>query len=199
MEPPSGDITAMLVQIRRGNRGAEAELVPLVYQELRRLAAHYMRSERSPHTLQATALVHEAYIRLVGDAGIEWQNRAHFFGVAAQVMRRILVDHARQRDAAKRGGPSVRKISLDHALVVADQDTWQILELDQALDRLAAWDHRQCRIVELRFFAGMSVEETAEALSVSPTTVKREWSLAKAWLYGELKRATDDHPAMGPD
>jgi RNA polymerase sigma factor (TIGR02999 family) len=199
MEPPSGDITAMLVQIRRGNRGAEAELVPLVYQELRRLAAHYMRSERSPHTLQATALVHEAYIRLVGDAGIEWQNRAHFFGVAAQVMRRILVDHARQRDAAKRGGPGVRKISLDHALVVADEATWQILELDQALDRLAAWDHRQCRIVELRFFAGMNVEETAEALSISPTTVKREWSLAKAWLYGELKRATDDNPAMGPD
>lgn len=183
----SRPITALLAQLRGGNKEAEAQLIPMVYNELHRLARHYMRGERGDHTLQTSALVNEAYMRLVGEHGIDWKNRAHFFGVSAQIMRRVLVDHARTRDAQKRGG-SVRKISLENAFVYTDEQSWQVIALHDALTKLASWDERQCRIVELRFFTGLSVEETAEALSLSPTTVKREFQLAKAWLYGELNQ-----------
>ena len=183
----SQPITALLAQLREGNKEAEAQLIPLVYQELHRLARHYMRGERGDHTLQTSALVNEAYMRLAGEHGIDWKNRAHFFGVSAQIMRRILVDHARTRDAQKRGG-SARKISLENAFVYNDEQSWQVVALHEALNKLAQWDERQCRIVELRFFTGLSVEETAEALGLSPTTVKREFQLARAWLYGELSQ-----------
>ncbi|MBZ5524070.1 MAG: sigma-70 family RNA polymerase sigma factor [Acidobacteriia bacterium] len=183
----SRPITALLAQLRDGSKEAEAQLIPMVYKELHRLARHYMRGERGDHTLQTSALVNEAYMRLVGEHGIDWKNRAHFFGVSAQIMRRILVDHARTRDAQKRGA-GARKISLENAFVYTDEQSWQVVALHEALNKLARWDERQCRIVELRFFTGLSVEETAEALSLSPTTVKREFQLAKAWLYGELNQ-----------
>lgn len=180
-------ITVLLGRLREGSKEAEAELIPLVYNELHRLARHYMRGERQGHTLQTSALVNEAYMRIIGDHNIDWKNRAHFFGVSAQIMRRILVDHARNRDAKKRGG-SMQKISLENAFVYSDEQSWQVVAVHEALNRLAEWDARQCRIVELRFFAGLSVDETAEVLTLSPTTVKREFQLAKAWLYGELSK-----------
>jgi len=189
-EDSSLPITALLGRLKEGNKEAEAELIPLVYKELHRLARHYMRGERPGHTLQTSALVNEAYLRLIGEHGIDWKNRAHFFGVSAQIMRRILVDHARSRDAKKRGGP-VRKISLENALVYSPEQSWQVVALHEALNRLAEWDPRQCRIVEFRFFGGLDVEETAEVLAISSTTVKREFQLAKAWLYGELSKSLD--------
>ncbi len=161
--------------------------MPLVYAELRSLARRYLRRERSDHTLQATALVHEAYLRLVDQRGVTWQNRAHFFGVAAQAMRRILVDHARRHHAAKRGGPAF-KISLDDVVVAAQERSDDVLALDDALTRLTALDPRQGQIVELRVFSGLTVEETAEALGISPATVKREWMSAKAWLTREVRQ-----------
>lgn len=188
--PPEQDgrITALLARLKDGNREAEAELVLLVYEELHRLAQRYMRGERPGHTLQTTALVHEAYLRLVNDRA-DWKNRAHFFGVSAHIMRQILVDHARVRDAKKRGGPA-QKITLENAFVYTPEQSWQVVALHEALNRLAEWDKRQCRIVELRFFAGLDVEETAEVMGISPTTVKREFQHAKAWLYGELSKTT---------
>jgi RNA polymerase sigma factor (TIGR02999 family) len=183
----SRPITALLAQLRGGNKQAEAQLIPMVYNELHRLARHYMRGERGDHTLQTSALVNEAYMRLAGEHGIDWKNRAHFFGVSAQIMRRILVDHARTRDAQKRGG-GARAITLENAFVYSDEQSWQVIALHDALNKLAEFDERQCRIVELRFFTGLSLEETAEALSLSPTTIKREFQLAKAWLYGELNQ-----------
>jgi RNA polymerase sigma-70 factor (ECF subfamily) len=183
----SRPITALLAQLRDGNKQAEAQLIPMVYNELHRLARHYMRGERGDHTLQTSALVNEAYMRLAGEHGIDWKNRAHFFGVSAQIMRRILVDHARTRDAQKRGG-GARAITLENAFVYSDEQSWQVIALHDALNKLAEFDERQCRIVELRFFTGLSLEETAEALSLSPTTIKREFQLAKAWLYGELNQ-----------
>jgi len=185
LDDQPGAITALLSQLREGNKQAEEKLIPLVYNELHRLARYYMRRERGDHTLQTSALVNEAYLRLVGEHGIDWKNRAHFFGVSAQIMRRILVDHARTRDAQKRGG-SARKISLENAFVYTDEQSWQVVALHEALTKLSEWDQRQARIVEMRFFGGLSVEETAEALALSPTTVKREFQHAKAWLYGEL-------------
>lgn len=185
MELPSREITRLLTQINKGDHEAEARLMALVYDELRRLAGRYMRREKPGHSMQATALVHEAYLRLVEQRN-DWQNRAHFFGVAAQMMRRILVDHARARIAAKRGGLG-QKISLDEALVFSEKPSAEILALDEALDRLAKWDPRQCRIVELMFFGGLTEEETAETVGVSSRTVKRDWSVAKAWLYKELR------------
>lgn len=182
-----GEITQLLAELKSGNREAEAKLVPLVYDELRRLAAHYMRQERRDHTLQATALVHEAYLRLVGQRDVNWQSRAHFFGVAAQLMRRILVDYARARQTDKRGA-GLQKASLEEALLFSDEQSGELLALDEALDRLAERDPRQSRIVELRFFAGLTVEETAEVLAISPKTVKRDWSVARAWLHGEISR-----------
>src|SRR5258707_11578948 len=181
----SRPITALLAELRGGNKQAEAQLIPMVYNELHRLARHYMRSERGDHTLQTSALVNEAYLRLVGEHGIDWKNRAHFFGVSAQIMRRILVDHARTRDAQKRGG-SARKISLENAFVYTDEQSWQVVALHEALTKLSEWDQRQARIVEMRFFGGLSVEENAEALKLSPPTVKSEFQHAKTWLYGEL-------------
>ena len=186
MQPATGEVTRLLMRLKQGDTSAESKLVPLVYEELRRLAKHFMRGERRNHTLQATALVHEAYIRLIGEERVDWQSRAHFFGLAGQAMRRILVDHARAKLAKKRGG-SRQKISLDDALLFTDDPSQQILDLNNALDRLAERDPRQCRIVELRFFAGLTEEEIAEALGIAVRTVKNDWRVAKAWLYQQLK------------
>lgn len=161
--------------------------MPLVYTELRRLAHHYLQRERSDHTLQSTALVHEAYARMIGQNLPEWQNRAHFFGVAAQLMRQVLVDYARNRQAAKRGG-SVCKLTLDNAESEAKHADVDVVALDDALQTLAKIDPQQSRVVELRFFAGLSIEDTSEVLGVSPSTVKRDWNTARVWLYRELDR-----------
>lgn len=197
MTPQSEGITRLLQRMGKGDREAESRLVPLVYGELRRLARHYMRNERVSHTLQATALVHEAYLRLVDERQVNWQNRAHFLGVAAQVMRRILVDHARGLHRLKRGGEQ-RTVVLEEAIVNLKAPSSDLVALDQALTRLAELDPRQGRIVELRFFGGLTVEETAEVLGISPKTVKRDWSVARAWLYGELnKEERNDLRKMG--
>jgi RNA polymerase sigma factor (TIGR02999 family) len=184
--PSSQNVTALLRAWSRGDRAALDELLPLVYGELRRQAARHMRAQSDGHTLQTTALVHEAYFRLMGQEGVEWQDRAHFFGVAGKAMRSVLVDHARARHALKRGG-AARHLSLG-AAGVADQaeSAVDVLALDEALSRLAQLDERQGRIVELRYFAGLGIEETAAVLGISPATVKREWSTAKAWLRREL-------------
>jgi len=186
----SVDVTALIGELSQGKPEAADRLIPVVYDELRRLAGHYMRREREGHTLQATALVHEAYMKLVEQRSVNWQSRAHFFGIAAQIMRRLLVDHARGRLRDKRGGGH-QLVPLDDALVFSPEQSSGLVELDGALDRLETIDPRQARIVELRFFAGLTVEEAAEVLGVSPKTVKRDWSVAKAWLYGELKAAYD--------
>jgi RNA polymerase sigma factor (TIGR02999 family) len=165
---------------------ARERIVPIVYDELRRLAHHYMRGERPGHTLQTTALVNEVYLRLVGIKTLQWRDRAHFFAMAGTLMRRILVDYARQRGRDKRGG-GVSVTSLDET-IVGPQPSVDLIALDEALQQLAAIDPQQGRVVELRFFAGLSVEETAEALAISAATVKRDWSTAKLWLYRELKR-----------
>jgi RNA polymerase sigma factor (TIGR02999 family) len=185
MDPTPGEITQLLIQVTQGNHEAESRLIPLVYNELRRLARRYMRNERPDHTLQATALVHEAYLRLTNQKDADWQNRAHFFAVAAQMMRRILVDHARAHRAQKRGGREP-KVSLDEALAFTEDDSERVMAIDEALTRLAERDPRLGRNVELRFFAGLTDEEVAEALGVSIRTVKRDWRVAKAWLRGEL-------------
>jgi RNA polymerase sigma factor (TIGR02999 family) len=164
--------------------------MPLVYNELRRLADHYLRQERQDHTLQPTALVHEAYLKLIDQTRVDWQNRAHFFGVAAQVMRRILVDHARRHRASKRGGFQ-QKLTLDEAIDYSQSRDVDLVALDDALNALARLDARQSRIVELRFFGGLTIEETAEALDISPATVKVDWSMAKAWLRREISRESD--------
>jgi RNA polymerase sigma factor (TIGR02999 family) len=156
--------------------------MPLVYDELRRLAHHYLRQERSDHTLQSTALVHEAYLRLAGQNPPQWQNRAHFFGIAAHIMRQILVEYARGRGAAKRGGSACR-LTLDAAVALPQQVDVDVVELDKALTGLAELDAQQSRIVELRFFAGLTIEDTSEVLGISPATVKRDWVTARAWLY----------------
>jgi RNA polymerase sigma factor (TIGR02999 family) len=190
------DITSLLNDARRGDREAEARLFSALFAELRRTAAAYLRRERAGHTLSPTALVNEAYIRLTQCQQIDWRNRAQFFGTAARVMRRILVDHARAARATKRGGGAAQAAarereprSLDSILVEPHTDIWQILAIDRALDRLAQLDARQARIVECRCFAGLDVRETADVLGVSPTTVKREWQMARAWLYRELYSA----------
>ena len=179
------DVTALLGDWSGGNRAALTALLPLVYGELRRVAARQLRHERPDHTLQPTALVHEAYIRLVDQRQGNWQNRAHFFGVAAQVMRRILVDHARRHGASKRGD-GVRCVSIDEAKDVAASNAMPVLALDQALDRLEAVDAELAKIIELRAFGGLTIEEAADVLSVSPSTAKRDWRTAKAWLNREL-------------
>lgn len=161
--------------------------MPLVYSELRRLAHHYLQQERTDHTLQSTALVHEAYARLIGQSLPEWQNRAHFFGVAAQIMRQILVDYARQRRAVKRGG-ELCKLTLENAESESQRTEVDIVALDDALRDLAKIDAQQSRVVELRFFAGLSIEDTSEVLGISPSTVKRDWNTARVWLYRELDR-----------
>ena len=183
--PPSSDVTALLGDWSRGNQSALNQLLPLVYVELRRIAARQLRSERVGHTLQPTALVHEVYMRLVDQRTVDWRNRAHFFGAAAQVMRRILVDHARRHGASKRGD-GVERVSMDAATELATPEGIPILALDQALERLGAMDEELAKIVELRAFAGMTIEEAACVLNVSPSTAKREWRTAKAWLTREL-------------
>jgi RNA polymerase sigma factor (TIGR02999 family) len=179
------EITQLLVAWGKGDERALEELTPLVYQELHRLAHHYMGQERSDHTLQTSALVNEAYVRLIDWKEVRWQNRAHFFGVSAQLMRRILVDFARSRRYQKRGGGE-RIVALDEAALVPYEQTGDLVALDEALKLLADLDERQSRVVELRFFGGLSVEETAEFLKVSPATVRRDWSMARAWLHREL-------------
>ncbi|HEY6246589.1 MAG TPA: sigma-70 family RNA polymerase sigma factor [Pyrinomonadaceae bacterium] len=186
-EAQTHDLTQLLVDWSHGDKAALDKLMPLVDEELRRLAHRYMSRERAGHTLQTTALVNEAFVRLINRGKVDWQNRAHFFGLAAQLMRTILVDHARSHACAKRGG-GADKLELDEELVVSQQRASEVLALDDALKELAVIDPEQSRIVELRFFGGLTVEETAEVLHISPATVKREWSTAKAWLYRELKK-----------
>lgn len=192
MELGPGELTALLERYRRGDREAEAELFSKVFAELRRLAAHYLRGERPDHTMQPTALVNEAYLRLVGQRDKEWANRSHFVAVAACVMRQVLIDFARRAKAEKRfsGAPTV---SLDEGLIGATYDPGTVIDLDLALTRLAEYDPRQARVVELRYFAGLTVDEVASLMGVSVRTVKREWTLARAWLRGEL------HKSPGPD
>jgi RNA polymerase sigma factor (TIGR02999 family) len=187
-ERERSDVTLILRQWEQGDQEALNRLVPLVYEELRRIAARHLRSERSSHTLQTTALVHEAYFRLVDENRIHWQSRAHFLGVAARLIRNILVDHARTHNAAKRGG-GAQKLQLEEALAASGDTDAEILAVDDALSALANIDAQQARIVELRFFAGLTIEETAEALQISPSTVKRDWILAKTWIYKELSHS----------
>lgn len=174
-------VTKLLIEWRNGDETALDKLIPLVYEEMRRLARYYMRRERPGHTLQTTALINEAYLRLVDHKGMRWQNRAHFYAVAAQAMRRILVDHARSRRSAKRGG-GVPTLQLDQAETLVVRQAADLISLDEALTELAAFDQRKAQVVELRYFGGTSVEETAEALGVSEVTVMRDWRAAKAWL-----------------
>lgn len=184
-KPSDQDVTKLLIQWSKGDSDALDALVPLVYDELRRLAQLYLSHERPGHTLSSTALVHEAYLRMVQQKDVTWQNRAHFFGVAARMMRRILVDHARRHGYAKRGGGAMT-LSLDETIAAAPEREINLVALDDALDTLAKLDERQSRMVELRFFGGLSIEETSEVLGVSAPTVKREWASARAWLYREI-------------
>ena len=185
MADKPGDVTHLLRRLNRGNSQAANELVPLIYNELRQLAAACMRREQAGHTLQPTALVHEAYLRLMGQRNVQWNDRAHFFAVAATLMRRVLLDYARKRHTAKRGG-APRKATLAEGLLIAEEHLDDVLALDQGLTRLAAIDPQQARLVELRFFAGLDVEEIAAVMDISTATVKREWSSAKAWLNREI-------------
>jgi RNA polymerase sigma factor (TIGR02999 family) len=186
----SHQVTQLLSNWSRGDPKAREELLPLVYDELRRLAHSYLRRERSDHTLQATALVHEAYLRLVDQSDVQWSNRGHFFAITAQAMRRILVDHARGHQAAKRGGEG-EKIPLEDAFALSNDRPDKFLALDESLRRLAEIDGRQEQVVELRVFAGMNIEEIAEVLNISPATVKRDWTMAKAWLSLEIGTKKD--------
>src|SRR6266849_6939763 len=192
-EPDSTNVTLLLKRYSSGDQDALAELVPQVYDELHRLASFYLQSERVDHTLQTTALVHEAYLRLVDQKQVEWSNRSHFFGVAAQMMRRILVDHARKHASLKRGG-SFARISLEQAAVFSRERPRELIVVDELLTRLASLDPQGSRIVELRFFAGLSLEETAEVMGLSIARVRREWSATKAWLTREMSRSSSNEP-----
>lgn len=185
--PPPHEVTQLLQEWSHGDQSALDKLIPIVYEELRRQAANYMRRERPGQSLQTTALVHEAYLRLIDQRAVEWQNRNHFFAIAAQLMRRILVDHARQHQAVKRGGPEIKLLPLDDAEASFAEEI-DLVALDQALTRLALLDEQQSRVVELRFFSGLNVEETAAVMGVSTRSIKREWRAAKAWLRRELER-----------
>ena len=184
----SSQITDLLARWRAGDREALDSLMPLVYEELRSLARHYLRMERPDHTLQSTALVHEAFVRLVGQKPPEWKDRKHFYGVAARLMRQILVDHARGHRADKRGG-NVIKLGLTEGLMGKESEGLDILALDDSLNRLAQLNPQQSQIVELRFFSGLSIEDTSEVLGISPATVKRHWTTARAWLFREMNRS----------
>lgn len=186
MPESQGDVTLLLDQLREGNQEVVNRLMPLVYGELHRMAAAQMRREKAGHTLQATALVNEAYMRLAGEAEGKWQNRAHFFGIAANSMRQVLRDHARMRHAGKRGGSQAQKVNLDAELLVGEESLEEVLVVDELLGRLERLDPRQGRLVELRFFAGLTEDETAEAMGLSTATIKREWRSAKAWLNREM-------------
>jgi RNA polymerase sigma factor (TIGR02999 family) len=188
------DITKLLIDLSDGDRSALDKLIPLIYSELRLMAARYLRREPAPHTLQTTALVHEAYLKLVDQKKVRWQNRSHFFAIAAQSMRRILIDHARNRLSAKRGG-NEQKIALDGgAIDISAERAASLVALDEALERLSRIDPQKSRIVELRFFGGLSIEETAQALGIGTATVIRQWRVAKAWLYKEV--TGEDEEAM---
>lgn len=191
-----GDVTELLAQWRSGDRAALDRLMPLVYQQLRSIAGRALRHERPGHTLQSTALVHEAYVRLVDQTRSDWRSRAHFYGVAATIIRNILVDHARARQAAKRGGPAAA-LSLDEAFQLPEKRGLDLIAIDDALLTLSRLDPQQSRIVELRFFGGLTIEETAEALGVSPSTVKRDWLLAKTWIFQELSKTGEQHRSAG--
>ena len=182
----SGEITQMLLELTDGNADAVDQILPHIYDELRRLAGSYLRRERSDHTLQPTALVHEAYMKLIDQRQVKWQNRAHFFGIAAQVMRRILMDHARKHLANKRGGDAEILPLEEEIFVVSPDKSNELLALDEALERLAKMDPPKARVVELRYFGGLSIEETAEVMGISVPTVNPHWKFAKAWLHSEL-------------
>jgi RNA polymerase sigma factor (TIGR02999 family) len=184
----AGDVTQLLANLQNGQPASASEFIPLVYNELHRLARQHMRRERPDHTLQPTALVHEAFLRLVSESERTWQNRTHFIRLAAQVMRRLLIDHARARRTAKREG-QLKRIPLDEPLLMTDDQSDELLALNEALDHLTEIDARQGRIVELRFCGGLTVDETADALGVSPKTVKRDWTVARAWLHRELEKS----------
>jgi len=185
MDSSRRDVTRLLTELRDGDKEAESKLMALVYDELHHIAERYMRRERSDHTLQPTALVNEAYMRMLTQRDREWNGRVHFFAVAAQAMRRILVDHARAHRSGKRGGARA-KLELQDTLIAAQEQPDHLLALDAALNRLAEWDARQGKVVELRVFGGLSEDEIAQTLGVSVRTVKRDWSMAKAWLHGEI-------------
>ena len=186
MSTPTG-VTQLLIDWSKGDQAALDQLMPLVYSELRRLATNYLRRERQGHTLQPTALVNEAYLKLVDQRNAKWQNRAQFFGISAQLMRRILVDHARQHRAAKRGGSEQQRLSITSAEKLAKQSEIDLLALNEALDELTKMDPQQARIVELKFFGGLSIEETAEVLGIGHATVERDWKMARAWLRRQLE------------
>jgi|ERR1035437_8707004 RNA polymerase sigma factor (TIGR02999 family) len=203
MSESAGDVTTLLAKVREGDQEAANRLIPLIYAELRRMARAKMRRERPGHTLQATALVHEAYLRMTGGQHAEWQNRAHFFALAADTMRQILLDHARGRQAAKRGGPYNRRVDIDAEVRIAPEELglWlhraesiglDVIALDEALERLKELEPRQARLVELRFYAGLSVEEAAEVMGLAQITLKREWRSAKAWLHREMAAANSE-------
>ena len=180
------EITQMLIELTDGNQDVVNRILPHIYDELRRLAGSYLRRERSDHTLQPTALVHEAYMKLIDQKRVRWQNRAHFFGIAAQVMRRILLDHARKHQAEKRGG-EIDKLPIEEEILVVSHDkSAELIALDDALEELAKLDPQKARVVELRYFGGLSIEETAEVTGVSVPTVNRQWRMAKAWLYSQI-------------
>jgi len=183
--PPSHDVTQLLVAWTNGDQAARDQLISVVYEELHRLARRYMRSESPGHTLQTSALVNEAFLRLVDQRNVRWQNRSHFFAIAAQMMRRILVDYARGRNYAKRGGGE-RALSLDEGLIVSEERSAEVVAVHEALEELAKFDLRKSQIVELRFFGGLTIDETAEVLGVSPGTVMSDWTMAKAWLRREI-------------
>src|SRR5215813_4392229 len=191
MESSPNEITQQLIAWSKGDAAALDKLIPAVYQELRSMAARHLSREAAGHSLQPTALVHEAYLRLIDQTKVEWQNRAHFFGVAAQMMRRILIDHAKAKHRVKRGGTAV-KVMLDESVNFTHERASELLALDDALQSLARMDERKSRIVELRYFGGLTVEETAQVLGISDKTVMRDWNLAKAWLYRELTNSADE-------
>jgi RNA polymerase sigma-70 factor, ECF subfamily len=193
MDSP-GDITVLLRELSAGRQDVADRLVPLVYSELHRLARHYMAREKPGHTLQPTALVHEAYLRLVGKRDLAWQDRMHFFAVASREMRRVLVEVARLRHAKKRGGPQIQRVELDDALVYSNENLGDVLILNDALDRLGEIDPRQRQIVDMRFFGGLTGDEVAAALGISLRTVTREWNFARAWLYRQLRDGEDRGP-----
>ena len=191
--PAPEEVTQLLVAWESGDQAALNQLMPLVYDELRQIAHRYLRRERADHTLQTTALVNEAYLKLVGEKNPSWQSRAHFFAAAANVMRHILVDYARTRNRSRRGG-GAQQVPLDDALIVSTERASELLVLDDALNGLEKFDVRKSRIAELRYFGGLSVEETAEVLHISPTTILREWRLTKAWLHHEMSKGGTDEP-----
>ena len=191
MTATSSPVTELLLRWSDGDSAARERLVPLIYDELRRLARNCLAGQRQNHTLQSTALVHEAYLRLVGHSSVRWNDRVHFFAVAAQLMRNILVDHARMRKAKKRGGESITLV-LDDDIAISKGRELDLIALDDALNALASLDERQCRIVELRFFGGLSIDETSQVLEISPATVKREWATARLWLLREISRSVED-------